>query len=528
MAIPKEPRQLMINLMYLVLTALLALNVSNEILNAFKTLYLSIDKSNSSINLRTNELYTQIKESENLPGQKEKVQPFRIKADEVVSESDKFVQYLEDWKKRLVINAGGYSEHEKTMPDKPDNIDATTLLLVEKKGGDTLRKKIEDMRQFLLAKVPGDSAILSKQLPLGITPAQKNEHNPTGDWNIENFEHMPVMAALALFSKFQNDVRSSEAIVIKRLSELAHTREATFDTMMALAVPKTTYALQGDKIEAQILLAAFNKANRPSVAVQQGGGSSKPPENGVISWETTASGTGLQTVKGTLTYDDPALGKKAMPWSFEYMVGTSGASVQLDKMNVCYVGVPNPVTISAAGYALEDVYLEFPTGSGASGKPLQTLGKYELTFTSVNPNLQIKVMAKSKVQGGAPATVATVPVRVKTIPDPIVTVGGKREGLIPTNRFKVEYGPIAKLENFDFDAKFKIIEFEFSIVPKGDYLQGPFVAKNANAAGFNDNADIAKWRSRCKPGDRIFIEKVKGIGPDNKVRTLNPVSLTLN
>src|SRR4051812_7209964 len=109
MSIPKEPRQIMINLMYLVLTALLALNVSNEILNAFKTLSISIDKSNKSIDQRNTDVYNEIKANESAPGQAEKVKPYREKADEVVKRSDAMVAYLNDWKKRIVMQAGGYN-----------------------------------------------------------------------------------------------------------------------------------------------------------------------------------------------------------------------------------------------------------------------------------------------------------------------------------------------------------------------------------------------------------------------------------
>lgn len=530
MSIPKEPRQIMINLMYLVLTALLALNVSNEILNAFKTLSSSINKSNQSIEAKNKELYLQIQESEKEKGQAEKVRPYREQADIVVKKADEMVAYLELWKKRIVMEAGGYGHEEPEWPDKMDNIDATTTLLVEKKGGDTVRQRINEMRQWLLSQVPNDSASMSSTMPLVVEPAKKNkDHNPTGDWNIGNFEHMPAIAALALFSKFQNDVRSSEAMVIKRLSELAHTKELKFDSLVALAVPKTTYALQGDKIEANILLAAFSKANKPEISVQQGGGSTKPIENGIFPWETTASGTGLQTVKGVLTFEAPGQGKKQYPWSFEYMVGTTGASLQLEKMNVCYIGVENPFIVSAAGYALEDVSISLPTGSGAS--VAGSNGKFVMTVANATPPnapMMVDIMAKPKDKNAAPVKVSSVPIRVKRIPDPIVYLMGKREGVIPASTFRVAIGPVAKLENFDFDTKFDIIGFDFSMYIKGGELYGPYKVNNPKGARFTDNGDIMKLMSKAKPGDKIFIESLKAVGPDKKVRSLGSLVFTLN
>lgn len=529
MSIPKEPRQIMINLMYLVLTALLALNVSNEILNAFRTLSTSIDDSNKSIDARTAELYAAIKASEKEAGQAEKVRPFRERADEVVKKSDEMWKYLEEWKKKVIMAGGGYSHEEPTMPDKPDNIDATTTLLVEQKGGTELQKKITEMRQFLLSQLPTDSAAMSPVMPVKVVPAIKNhDHNPTGDWNIGNFEHMPTIAAIAMFSKFQNDVRSSEAMVIKRLAELAHAKDLKYDTVAAVAVPKTTYALQGDKIEATILLAAFNKSNQPTVAISQGGGEKKPAKNGVIEWATTASGTGLQTVKGTITLETPEQGKLTRPWSFDYMVGTSGASLQLDKMNVFYIGVPNPVTVSAAGYTIEDVYLKLPPGGTATENSAAGKGHYNIECTTPNPNFVVDIMAKPKDRNAADVKISSMPVRVKYIPDPVAYLMGKKEGAMSAGQFKVAIAPQAVLEKFEFEAKFQITEFTVSILPKGgDYVQG-MTCKAPGGARFSDNKDLLTWQSRVKPGDRVFIEGIKGIGPDKKPRSLNSIILTLN
>ena len=121
--------------------------------------------------------------------------------------------------------------------------------------------------------------------------------------------------------------------------EEAHVGEIKFDTTAAIAVPKQTYALQGDKIEASILIAAFNKSNKPIVSVSQGGGEKKDAVNGVVPWSTVATGTGLQTVKGTITLKRAPEdgGDIVKPWEFNYMVGTTGASMQLDKMNVFFI-----------------------------------------------------------------------------------------------------------------------------------------------------------------------------------------------
>ena len=533
MSIPKEPRQIMINLMYLVLTALLALNVSNEILNAFRTLSASINKSNEAIDQKTTELYNEIKANEAKPGQSEKVKPYRIKADMVVKESDDMIKFFNEWKRRVVLEAGGYNKGEKNkedtaFPERPDNIDATTSLLVEKRGGDTVRQRIIEFRKFLLSMVrPADSGAISPLMPLRIEPAPKDDNNPTGDWNRGNFEHMPSIAALALFSKFQNDIRSSEALIVKQLFEEAHLGDIKFDTTGAIAVPKTTYALEGDKIEASILIAAYNKSNKPIVTISQGGGTKKDAVNGIVPWETIASGKGLQTVKGNILLHTEN-GDITRPWSFEYMVGSTGASLQLDKMNVLYIGVPNPVTISAAGYSTEDVYIEFPAGSGARFDGGN--GHYNFYVTkeanAANP-LQVAIFAKSKDSKGAPTKIATMPLRVKAIPNPIVLVAGQTSGNIKSGVWRVQVAPVADLKDFDFQAKFVITSFQFSCSPKGGEYIGPFTVNSPSGCRFGDNSDIAKYMSKAKSGDKVYIEGIKAKGPDGQTRTLPSIYYTL-
>jgi gliding motility-associated protein GldM len=525
MSIPKEPRQLMINLMYLVLTALLALNVSNEILNAFKTLSVSIDRSNESIEQKTQEVYNQIIENEKAPGQADKVRPYRIKADEVVKRCDDMVKYLKEWKHKVVMEAGGYSHTDSTMPDKMDNIDATTLLLVEKKGGDDLRKRIEDLRQFLIDQVSkGDAEQFAKSLPLAIKPAVKNEHNPTGDWNIENFEHMPAVAALALFSKFQNDVRSSQQLVIDKLYNEAHLKDLKFDTIAAIALPSQSYLLEGDKIQASILLAAFNKAVKPEVKMLGGGGSTKPAVNGVVPWETVAKGTGLQTVRGKIVLQSEG-GPIEKEWKFEYMVGTTGASMQLDKMNVFYIGVDNPVTVAAAGYSVEDVYLDAP---GCKVRDSSAKGHFIIRTGDKIGKVAVNIMAKGKDKGQAAKQVGAMEVRVKRIPDPVAKLGGSTGGSMPAGTFRIQIAPAATLDNFDFAASFKIISFTYSMLPKGRDIVGPFNVENrAVGCRLGDNPNIRKAMDGARAGDKVFIENIKAVGPDGMPRILNSIVLTL-
>jgi len=504
----------MINLMYLVLTALLALNVSNEILHAFKVINESISKSNNSIEDKNKILYNQIAENEKAPGQYDKVHPYRLKAEAAKAAADSMIAYLKQWNDRIVQESGGKDDQGEIK--REDNIDATTLLLVERKGGDTLKARILAARNRLLSLLSDtDARMIAPQMPLKVEEPKKSDNNPTADWKVMYFHNMPTMAAVTLFSKFQNDVRNSEALVVNKIFDEAHQADIKFDMLKAVAVPTTTYALEGQKIEGTILMAAYNKSLNPTVSASEG--HVTKVEDGVAYWETQAHGIGLKTVRGTVSLLTPG-GKKEESFEFTYMVGSTGASMQLDKMNVFYIGVPNPVTVSAAGYSLEDVSLNIPGANITAGSEK---GKYNIMVTTPG-EITAGIMAKDKSAGGGTKQISSMKVRVKFIPDPEAQVGGKNSGCLPSNVFKVQSGVIASLKNFEFDARFIVTSFSFSMLPKRAELIGPIPVTGAVF-----NSEVVKAMSRAKPGDKIFIEDIKARGPDGRTRPLNSITLSI-
>jgi len=518
MALPKEPRQLMINLMYLVLTALLALNVSNEILQAFRVINQSISQSNKAIRDKNDDLYKSFDENENMEGQRERVKPFNDKAKEVKAAAQAMFEYLDNWKVRMIEESGGYDSVDGRIK-REDNIDASTLLLVNHNGGDSIKAKIIALRNSMLGAVedPTIRSALEKQLPLRVDNPKKSDNNPQGDWSTGNFYNMPTVAAVTLFSKFQSDVRNSEQLIVNELFREAASKRVSFDAFTAIAVPKTSYALAGQKIDADILLAAYNTVLQPTVTANTG--HVTPAKEGVASWEGVASGVGLQTVKGTVSINMNGI-PLSKPFEFQYMVGSTGASMQLDKMNVFYIGVPNPITVSAAGYSLEDVSVNIP---GATVTP-NGKGHYDVTVT--NPG-QVTAAIVAKTSEGV-KTVGTQPIRIKMIPDPQAEVGGKSFGGEAANIFRAQVGVIANLKNFDFDARFVVTSYQISILPRHGELVGPYTENSPYLTGEHlQNKQIQQAISRARPGDKIFIEEVKAIGPDKRQRAINSITLTL-
>jgi gliding motility-associated protein GldM len=310
----------------------------------------------------------------------------------------------------------------------------------------------------------------------------------------------------------QNDVRNSEAAVLNELFREAKAKPLTFDAIAGLAVPKTSYALVGQEIEANIMVAAYNKSVTPQITASSG--SIKEVKNGIGVWKSTASGLGLQTVRGTITVINEGQ-RISQPWEFQYMVGSAGASMQLDKMNVFYIGVPNPITVTAAGYSLEDVSISIP---GATLTPTGK-GKYDVMVTQ-GPKVTASINART-AQGMK--TVGGYEVRVKRIPDPVAKVANKIGGGIPANVMRAQMGVAAILEGFDFDAKFTVTSFDYSYQKRRQDYQGPFPNTGAYFG-----PDAKKHLGSASPGDRVYIENIRAKGPDGTIRALNSITFLLN
>ena len=361
---------------------------------------------------------------------------------------------------------------------------------------------------------------MAKQLPIQILDPEKSDNNPRGDWATGTFYNMPTLAAVTLFSKLQNDVRNAEAQILNQLFKEADAKQIKFDAITAIAVPKQSYLLQNQKVEAEIMLAAYNKSVVPSISTSSG---RVQVSEGVGHWEGVASGVGLQTVRGTLTVD---LGssKVTKPWEFQYTVGTAGASLQLDKMNVFYIGVPNPITVSAAGYAMEDISLSIP-GAEVTAASGRGRGAYDISVPMSLEGKTVEAAINAKDPSKGVVKVGTMPIRVKRIPDPEAQVGGTSGGGMQASTFRVQLGINALLKNFEFDARYVVTSFTFSMLQKRNPdIIGPFPV---NGPLFSGNRDVVNAINNAKAGDKIFIEEIRAKGPDGSTRRLNSVVLSL-
>ncbi|MBC6490956.1 gliding motility protein GldM [Flavihumibacter stibioxidans] len=509
MALPKEPRQKMINMMYLVLTALLALNVSSEILNAFKTVNASIASANAVVDDKNKTTYESFEQKLKKPETAEKAGIWYPKAQQAQKLSAEMSKYLDDLKTTLKKESKG--ENIGTAEEKfsEDNLDASTRLLVEGKDGDELLKRLTDYKNQMLAIVPEMKAQFEKSLPLDLTvPKSQTGTIASNDWKSAYFRMTPTIAALTILSKFQNDVKNSEAQVVDYCHKEIGEVEVVFDEFQAFAGTNSTYLMPGQELEITAGVGAFSKAAKPSVSIN--GAPVALGAEGTAVYKTTVSGAGERSVNVEVKFKKPDGTDAVLNKTIKYTVGVpSGASVFLEKMNVLYIGVDNPIMVSAGSAGKEKMNVSFTGGaiSGAGGD------RYIVKPTKAGP-AEIKVTVNGKT--------SAFPMRVKNLPDPTAMVGQSRGGSIPASTFKAMGGMLAKLMDSEFDAPFQVVGYTLG-------ANGGAFATYQQAAN-----DGPRWQGnaagivgRATPGTTVYFDQIRVKGPDGRVRELPGIFFNL-
>jgi len=542
MSIPKEPRQLMINLMYLVLTALLAMNVSNEILNAFKIVDKSINSSSTNIskkNVSTIKNFEEALEDDKIkanPVKYKKVQDFLALAKQTVVIGDQMEKELLAYKQMIITKSGGMDPQNPSLLLREDDLDAATNVMIEgDKKGVEMKGKLQKFLTDIAALVPtGDEAMslvsknesIEKLLPIDLS-SEKTESNPDGDWSYANFHMVPAVGAVTIMDKYINDVKNSQSIVMDFLWAKAfgeqRSQTIVFDTYDLMVSSPNTYLLPGEKIQVNAMLGAFNQ-NSKNLSIRAGG-QNLAINKGIASFNTTASGKGEQKIIFSASFVDPNT-QKPMSYTkeFKYYVGEAQASISLDKMNVFYIGVPNPITFSASGVPAGNIKY---TSENCTLTPTPAAGvnKYEVNVTT--PGAKAKITLSATLSDGTTKSFGTYEYRVKRIPDPYPSIANKRGGSIAVNELKAQQAIFAKLDNFDFDAKFVVTSYTVTYLPRrGDPMEAQ--SSSQYLTGPNANGPVNDILSKLKVGDKIFFENIKAVGPDKQTRSIGSIAFICN
>jgi gliding motility-associated protein GldM len=507
MAIPREPRQKMINMMYLVLTAMLALNVSAEILNAFKTVNRSLQNTNAVVDKSTTTIMASLDQKRSEPSTAEKAKIWYEKAKQIQDFSTATYAYI-DGLKTQIMTLSKYdpaAENGKGV----DNLDVSTRLLVDKGEGKKLYQSLADFKKNVLGVDPVITKEFESSLPIDLTiPKTQNKGNQNS-WEAAYFRMVPTIASLTILSKFQNDVKTTENRIISYCHSKVGEVAVRFDTYAAIVGQSSSYVLPNQDIEVTAGVGAFSKAAKPTITI--GGSRVDIGDDGAAHQKIKATSVGDHDIPVTIVYTDQEGKAQTIKETIKYTVGQSNAAVQLDKMNVLFIGVENPVTVSGSGSTDK-----LKVGISGGGATLNgSNGHYTARVTQETDNCIISVTTPD-------GKVTPVKFRVRSIPDPTPMIGNKKSGDIPAGEFKSQAGVRALVENFFYETQFNVTSFRITGDAAG-FDDGIEDANNTGAA-WNEGRKII---NKCRPGSFITIEDIRAVGPDGRTRKLTPLIFSL-
>ena len=527
----------MINMLYLVLTAILALNVSSEVLDAFKNVNDGISNSNTSMQSKNSGIYSELNNQFKNDSLKAKMAFEKSKQARAVS--SKLYALLEQYKKEMIAEAGGI-DTETGKIKRDDDINVPTRMFVEDGGtkGKALKQQIEITRAELLKLVPDEARTdVEKSLSLKIdAPVAGNS------WEFAKFNHVPVVAAVTLLTKYQNDLLGAESHIIETLYSSIDKKQIKVDRMEAKIISPSSFILQGEPYKADVMVAAYSSTQHPdvflgafnsSIKKNEAGGyamlsstSDMPPlinankvdvEGGFGKILMAGNATGIKKYTGVVRVkkDDQF---EFYPFDGEYQVAPKVAVVSPKMMNVMYIGLENALDVSVPGVAQSDVVALF-SGSGSLQK--NNNGSYIAKPTAPG---EAKVIVKAKVNGHE-MLMGEQKFRVKNVPSPVTTLDGVYEGgKISLAKIKSTRGVVPVLKNFDFNARFTIESYQVSYKSKKE--DNVTVPQNVTGPVY-DQKTKDQIITRLQPGDNFFIDEIIARGPAGDKRKLNPVAFVI-
>ena len=513
MSLPKDPRQKMINIMYLVLTALLALNVSSEILNAFKTIDLSLSESNNIIQKSNSSVLSSLTELTKDPSNREEALFWLPKAEKAQVFADAIYNEIEALKKDLKLGSGLKMDGEKEVYNI-DNLEAATRIIVEGEKGKVLYTRLQGFRKDLSNLHPEIEKNVMPKIPLNLDAYNGKNASDYKKWSYEYFNMIPTIGAITILTKFQNDIRNSASQVITYCHNQVGAVKIPFTNFYVNANLNSDYLTAGQDLVITAGLGAYSDQAKPVVNID---GVNVPLNaDGSAIYTAKANNMGLNSKRVRITFLNPKTGKsETIEKEVKFTVGSSsGLAVSFDKTRVFYKGQENSLTINGGGNA-KNIKVSV-NGSGASVKPGAVDGQFIVSCPQVGKTMLI-------VEDGQNSYKKEI--EIKKVPDPTVTVGGVEGGNMQVGLFKQQTGVYANLKDFFFEGvKFDVISFTIAFAGKG-FPQLTWA--DVNGATFN--AKAKSLMSLCEPGTNITIGNIKLSEPGGGTRTFpRQISLILD
>ena len=538
----ESPRQKMIGMMYLFLTALLALNVSKEVLNAFILIDDGLTKTIKNYSAKNGSIYTAFENAamEN-PAKAEK---WKNKAFKVKEETNKMFKIIQDYKLMIVAATGQeestyLNEHKELVSSKisaKDDSNIPAMVMIQQGEGANLKAEFQKYKDYILSVVGGNESLIKSINSNIFLEAQEDSHGsghdgPPPTWEIDNFEHLPMIAVVTNMTKMQSDIRNVEADILTFLYKNIDAGSFKFNKLGANIIANSNYIQQGSGYEAQVFLAAYDTTSFPTIYIGTYDTITKKMKGtlgvdynrleidsltGKGKYVGNGSSLGVKKWGGAIFIANPAIEGDTLvyPFTQEYQVAKSGVVVSPIKMNVLYRGIDNPIAVSAGGVPEDKVSAYMSNQAGwkrgkKKGEFLAKPGKGKECIISVQAEID-----------GKKRTIGTQKFRVKNIPPPVAKVAGLTDGKVKKSVLKAQKVVMAQLDNFAFDLKYKVTKFEMN-VKIGGYDK--VLKSNSRRLTPEMIASLAKVKRK----QSVSFTSIRAKGPDGVQRKLSPVVLTV-
>ncbi len=511
---PISPRQRMINLMYIVLMAMLALNVSSDVLKGFSLVGESLTRTTDNAMKENQTLYDNF--AEQLKQNPTKVRPWYDKAMVVKQMSDSLYDFAEQLRWALAREVDG----KKGNPDKLENkedLNASNIVMLSKYNGkgQQLHDKIVAYRETMMGYIadPREKAIIASNLS---TDVPKSEDNLGKDWKQYMFEEMPTIASITMLTKLQNDVRNTESEVLRVLADNIDLKDIRVNELNAYVLPEATTLFPGQTFNSHIFMAAVDTTQRPEIYVN----GQRLETEGTYSFPV--GGPGEYSFSGYLEMPNAAgeIIRREFTQRYNVIAPPVGATVAADLMNVLYAGFENPVSVSASGVPSNKITLTMTGGSLTA----QGNGKYIARPEKVGETVTFNVTG---VVNGRTQSMGAYSFKVRKLPDPTayITVGADhfRGGRLSKADILGAKSLGAAIDDGLLNIPFRVLGFEAVFFDR----MGNTVISVSQTANFTEaQKELVRELRR---GQRFYLSKVRCIGPDGIERTLpQPLEVIVN
>jgi len=527
-----SPRQKMIGMMYLVLTAMLALNVSKDAVEAFKLIDNGLTLSIKNYSQKNNLIYEEFEASfAQFP---EKTGPYRNKALEVKVQSDEIFDYLQGLKIEIIKTAEGDETEavkgNEVIIDNVDKIDENNVpsqILIgpnDDQKAFFLRTMIDNYRTFLIETLEGKNPVAEEALKKSLnTDDGRNKH--TGEvekWPNYNFQALPLVYVITMLSKIQLDVRNAETEVINYLFAQIDKSNFKFNKLDAVVIPiSSNYVTLGSSYEARVFISATDSTSQPVITVA--GQTLDLDETGKGIYIARATSVGPKKWGGIIALKAPDGTIKEYSFDSEYSVGEPNVVVSATGMNVLYTGIDNPIDISVPGVGPDKIKIsKITNGTVTTGKVKNPSGEFfrgNWIVKPTTPGQKCQIYVTADING-KPTTYDPIEYRVKPLPTPIAVFGGKSGGSISRGSAVAVQQVFATLPDFDFQLIYNITGFTLLYNDRGE----DFELKSEGSSLTTQQKALV---GRLTRGKNLFIKDIRAVGPDGRSKDLPAVILKI-